>query len=229
MKGLPFKARSWTSEEQWRIKTFWDKEPETLLWIESFGARVSNDWFGACNQKIMFMDIGANIGLYSLYAATLYPELRIIAVEPLLENFQSLIANIKENCFENIVPVYAGVSDKTGIYDFKSLTRMAGSSNGQINKEDTDLLSRKIMAYDMDLFCFTMGCPTFLKMDIDGGEYDAFKTMEDLFKNPILNSMLIEFEKNSLMNNAVNNILSHGLTMQNEFNLLLNPCRVLKI
>ena len=43
------------------IDTFYSKEPETLEWIDNF----DND----NKDKIIFWDIGANIGLYSIYAA----------------------------------------------------------------------------------------------------------------------------------------------------------------
>ena len=42
---------------KWRVKTFFTKEPDTLNWIDNF------------KEDEIFWDIGANIGLYSLYAA----------------------------------------------------------------------------------------------------------------------------------------------------------------
>ena len=42
---------------KWRVKTFFTKEPDTLKWIDNF------------KEDEIFWDIGANIGLYSLYAA----------------------------------------------------------------------------------------------------------------------------------------------------------------
>jgi len=41
---------------EWRAKTFSSKEPETLSWIDSFV------------KDSIFWDIGANIGLYSIYS-----------------------------------------------------------------------------------------------------------------------------------------------------------------
>ena len=41
----------------WRVDTFL-KEPETLQWIDGFKTE----------EKIIFWDIGSNIGLYSIYA-----------------------------------------------------------------------------------------------------------------------------------------------------------------
>ena len=56
---------------QWRVETFFTKEPETLEWIDGF----------VNSKKIIFWDIGANIGLYSIYAALKYPNIEIISIE----------------------------------------------------------------------------------------------------------------------------------------------------
>ena len=42
---------------QWRAETFFTKEPETIEWINTFKS-----------DETLF-DVGANIGLYSIYAA----------------------------------------------------------------------------------------------------------------------------------------------------------------
>ena len=52
-----------------RIKTYATKEPETLQWIDEF------------EKGSVLWDIGANIGLYSLYAAK-SRQCRVIAFEP---------------------------------------------------------------------------------------------------------------------------------------------------
>ena len=43
---------------KWRVKTILDKEPETISWINEF------------KDRSIFWDIGANVGLYSIYAAS---------------------------------------------------------------------------------------------------------------------------------------------------------------
>lgn len=42
---------------RWKAETYFTKEPETIEWIDTF------------NEGDIFFDIGANIGLYSIYAA----------------------------------------------------------------------------------------------------------------------------------------------------------------
>ena len=57
---------------KWRVDTYFSKEPETLEWIESFQSE----------KKIIFWDIGSNIGLYSIYAALKHANIEIISFEP---------------------------------------------------------------------------------------------------------------------------------------------------
>ena len=85
--------------EQWRHDTFWDKEPETIEWIKSF------------EPNTVFFDVGANIGIYSLYAASLYSESLIYAFEPVKQNFVRLMQNIELNKFNNIIALPVGISD----------------------------------------------------------------------------------------------------------------------
>lgn len=54
-----FSLINWGGSTAYRGKNFYTKEPETVAWINSF------------NKKNTFFDIGANIGIYSLYAASL--------------------------------------------------------------------------------------------------------------------------------------------------------------
>ena len=68
----------------YRVKSFSTKEPETLEWIDSF----TND--------SVFWDVGANIGLYSCYAAT-KKGCDVIAFEPSVFNLELLARNISNN------------------------------------------------------------------------------------------------------------------------------------
>ena len=63
-----------------RAETFFTKEPDTIEWIESF------------DKNDVFLDIGANIGIYSLYAAKNVS--KVWAIEPESLNFAMLNLNI---------------------------------------------------------------------------------------------------------------------------------------
>ena len=71
----------------YRVNTFFTKEPETLEWIDNF----KND------QEIVFWDIGSNIGLYSIYSALKYKNIKIYSFEPSSSNLRILSRNISIN------------------------------------------------------------------------------------------------------------------------------------
>ena len=60
----------------WRVDTFFTKEPETLEWIDNFEKK----------ENLIFWDIGANIGLYSIYNSLKNPKSTTIAFEPSSSN-----------------------------------------------------------------------------------------------------------------------------------------------
>ena len=79
----------------WRIETFFIKEPETLEWIDSFEKK----------DKIIFWDIGANIGLYSIYSVLKNKNLSTISFEPSTSNLRILSRNISINNLENKIKI----------------------------------------------------------------------------------------------------------------------------
>lgn len=62
-------------------------------------------------ETAIIIDIGANIGLFSLYMAAQYPESKIYAYEPVPQVFDALQANMLEHAPQTQVYNY-GVSDK---------------------------------------------------------------------------------------------------------------------
>jgi len=65
--------------------------------------------------SMVVVDIGANIGYYSLIAAKLVDEVgKVYAFEPEPNNYKLLLANIAANCLSNVVPIQKAVSNKVG-------------------------------------------------------------------------------------------------------------------
>ena len=67
-----------------RLGTLTTKQPATIEWINGFA------------PNSVFWDIGANIGIYTLYAA-LRPDMRVVAFEPVAVNYFLLAANCEAN------------------------------------------------------------------------------------------------------------------------------------
>ena len=75
-----------------RVETFSSKEPETLRWIDTF------------KKNSVFWDIGANIGLYSCYAAA-RANCKVYSFEPSVFNLELLVKNININAFSNRITI----------------------------------------------------------------------------------------------------------------------------
>ena len=69
------------------------------------------------NAQGPIVDIGGHIGLFSLLASALRPNLPIFSFEPHDDNFELLKRNLKGNNAQNVTAVRAAVSDRVGEVD----------------------------------------------------------------------------------------------------------------
>jgi len=97
-RDVPFKFDQSSDLGRWRAETFWDKEPETIAWVESFRE--------LSQENLDFIDVGANLGIYSLFALNTGAYGRIIAIEPMPLNFKTLKQNVALNGFEEQAILY---------------------------------------------------------------------------------------------------------------------------
>ncbi len=153
---------------QYRAKTFSSKEPETLKWIESL------------EKGAVLWDVGANVGLYSIYAAK-HKECSVFAFEPSVFNLEVLARNIFNNQLQErvtIVPV--ALSDKSGANIFRMTTTEWGGalstfqeSYGQDGKGILPTFEYRICGVMMDEAVSLLGIPLpqYVKMDVDGIEH----------------------------------------------------------
>ena len=85
------------------VDEFFTKEPETIEWIDSF--KEDED-------KIIFWDIGANIGIYSIYAALKYQNIEVISFEPSTSNLRILSRNISINKLEDKIKINQNLKEE---------------------------------------------------------------------------------------------------------------------
>ena len=77
-------------------------EKETIDWIRSFNK----------TESLIFWDIGANIGLFSLYNANINPNSITYAFEPSTSNLRILTRNVSINNLEKVVNKIKASSEK---------------------------------------------------------------------------------------------------------------------
>lgn len=136
--------------------------------------------FPAIQDHDVVVDLGANIGLFALYAASIAPTVRVHAFEPAASSFAMLQQNVALNKLSNIRCYRCAVSGRTGksaLYitnvsstqDTMIMTRVP--VQGLKETEDIDCLSLD------DLFprCKIEHC-NFLKVDVEGSEFNIFSS-----------------------------------------------------
>jgi len=220
MNKLPFRLIQKTDIERWRAKTFESKEPETIVWIESFS-----------NGQTLF-DVGANIGIYSLYMAHLYLDSKIYAFEPHRANFTRLMQNAQLNEFTNLYTYLLAISDVRTKEMFYEPDRKEGSTGGQIGQNVDEygnifgvVSKRMIFTISLSEFCALHKLePNHVKIDIDSQEVRVVNGMRNILDKDYLKSVLIEI--NNDKNYIVKTFLDAGFSMDNIFNKLRNHSRV---
>jgi FkbM family methyltransferase len=148
-----------------------------LLWkysaLENFQTELISN---TVKKKMIVLDIGANLGYYTLILAKLVGRQgKVYAFEPDPENFRLLSKNIKENKFNNIVAVQKAVADKSGKMNF--YLSDAHKGNHALYPEP-GRHKIEVEVVDIDSFCGQKIKPDFIKMDIEGAEMLALKGMK---------------------------------------------------
>lgn len=126
----------------------------------------------------VILDIGANIGIYSLYALFNNKMAKIYAFEPEEDNFNQIKDNVKINNVQGkIVPFKLAISNKSGIISFfKDPQTSRGHSMFFHKGEETKVEAIKLE--DIFLKLKIDKCDI-LKIDIEGAEYDVLYNCPD--------------------------------------------------
>jgi len=94
-----------------------------LFWNGGLRGFEYAELFAALAPKInVFMDIGANIGLYSLIAAKINPKMNIVGFEPASGPLYFYKKNVSRNNFSNIKVEAIALSEKSGTIDFYEIS-----------------------------------------------------------------------------------------------------------
>lgn len=122
---------------------------------EIFGSRCYDyaDWI---DRSRRFLDLGANEGLFSLYALAADPSNRVTAVEAQPRLCERLRANLRSNGWEQRVRVICGLAGGSN----RQLDALADTAHGVIN---------------MDALLAELGGVDVLKVDIEGSEFALFE------------------------------------------------------
>jgi FkbM family methyltransferase len=160
------------------------------------------------NNNAIVMDIGANIGIYTILLSHIYPKAKIIAIEASPTIFEMLRSNCKLNNLlfpsgSNVLLINKAISDKdditTEFYEKHSMSTMLKefltnlSSTILTNK---DQLNKKLVKTEtIDNLVDTIGVNeiSLLKIDVEGAEVLALKGAIKTLTHKKIKNMVIEY------------------------------------
>jgi FkbM family methyltransferase len=176
---------------QWRAESVLSKEPDTIRWIDSF------------EPGAVFWDIGANVGVFSLYAAIRRP-VSVLSFEPSAANFYVLTRNIQLNGLCDRVTAYAvALSARTELAALNLASPSLGMSLSQFGKPgehspwtgvEEKAANHGAIGFSIDDFVdrFHPPFPSHVKIDVDGLELPILEGARGLLRDPRLKSLLVE-------------------------------------
>jgi FkbM family methyltransferase len=144
-----------------------------------------------------FVDVGANIGYFSLVAAGLVgPSGRVIAVEPIPRTFQALTSNIALNAVSHIQAerVALGAANGTLTLYLPPLERHQDYLISALPIQGGDAVPVSVPALTLDAACehWSVGAVDLMKIDVEGHEPDVIRGGRAVLASGRIRALVIE-------------------------------------
>jgi FkbM family methyltransferase len=207
----------------WRAESFFDEEPETVAWLDQL---TPND---------VYWDIGANVGLYAIYAAK-FRHCQTVAFEPESQNYALLVENIVLNrVSDRCLPACVAVADKSTVnrLHVRYITKggaynaFRGSQAGGAALAPESFMAAQKYEKHAGFDQLVFGCsvdelvakhglpaPTHMKIDVDGLEPNIVAGALETIRSGRIRGLLIELNTKSAADMAVPVLLAqHGFRL----------------
>lgn len=176
--------------KHFRSILFLKKEKEVRFFIDKY-----------LDNNSTFIDIGANIGTFSLYAAVKKNAL-VHAFEPEYSNLSILKETIiNSNLNKNIKPYSIAIGDKDRLTNLHITNLMPGSAMNMISDSNIEKVENKlkviwkegVMELTLDKVCNDLNLsPSMIKIDTDGNEPKVLIGGNQVLKSDKLKYIILE-------------------------------------
>lgn len=190
-RGLRFTVQCDNPLTQYRWRSYNTKEPETLDWIDRW-----------VRPGDIVFDVGANMGVYTLYIALRRPDARVIAFEPEYSNLHLLRDNVIANHLGDRVEIYPlALSNRVGVSRLHVQDLTPGAALHTESREPLSVTRahRSVVwhegtcTFTLDAFCDETGVrPQGIKIDVDGTEPEVLEGGSRTLALATLRSVMIE-------------------------------------
>jgi FkbM family methyltransferase len=146
-----------------RAMTLLTRQPATIAWINGF------------KPDSVFWDVGANVGIYALYAA-LRGDTSVVALEPAAVNYFLLSANCEANKFDGRMQcLLVGLGRGRSVQQLE-VSQFAAAQSFSFLGKDRPYDGRQatlIVSMDELVEDYGVACPNYIKIDVPGLSEDV--------------------------------------------------------
>lgn len=177
--GRDYKFVCHSVKEQNRAQRMLEKEKGTIAWLDR-----------ELKPDDIFFDIGANIGVYTIFAADrINGTGAIFAFEPHIPNANSLIENIVANRKQHLIKlVTAALSNQQTYQPFNYQSLAAASSTSQLGRTHYEQETFEPVFVEIKHGCSidelwqkgVIPAPDLVKIDVDGVDFEVLDGMRNL-------------------------------------------------
>ena len=153
-----------------RVDRILSKEPETIEWFNSF------------EKDSIFFDIGANIGIYTLYSA-IKIENTVYSFEPHSVNYKNLLDSINLNKLEKCYAFCFAISNQINLSTIQVKDMHEGVADNVVGQLGEYYHGCVEMHLDFLVGRKILPQPNYIKIDVDG------------FENKVINGSLATIQK----------------------------------
>jgi FkbM family methyltransferase len=175
----------------------WDKDEQIdLSWLKEQDANmhrevIESNQYNLTKEELTgrsVIDVGANIGAFSLLAASLGAK-KVIGIEPVTKTFNIFQSNVKRSGLSSIIALKNVVSAEHGKYFQISNDNDNAGANSMYNVAENSEMVRSLSL--TTILKMIEGNNILLKLDCEGAEYDVLlnATQEEMDR---INEIVLE-------------------------------------
>ena len=146
------------------------------------------------NEGNIFLDIGANIGYYSVVASKFVGNSgRVYSFEPSTREFRRLLKNIELNQCSNIIPLNIALSNTTDETIFLIASGHTGLNSLIISDKSVPKTEQITQTLTLDTLLNLKNRRIGLaKIDVEGAEFKVLEGMEEILKAKTIKRFVVE-------------------------------------
>lgn len=185
----PLYFRCSTSRALHDPQRFFDNEPETIRWLDELPVGD------------VLWDVGANIGIYALYAAHVR-KLRVLAFEPSAATYAALVRNVEINGLAHSLDTYClAFDEKSRLAHLNMANTAEGHSMHAFGRDESIegkiavAFRQSVPGFSVDDFCrlYSPPLPQHIKLDVDSIEEEILKGARETLQRSV-RSVLVELD-----------------------------------